>query len=192
MDQNVDVHTNGAGTASNVNGANQTGATHHGLGNRRGHDHARHHDHAPGRVCGQSAVAPVHRPLMNFIITADVAQGATTLPISPAIVTSGAFQNVSASPTTAQPFVILGAASTVVLDERRLPQGRLHARDGADGEAAGRHGCGASQRSEDGFTLKVTEFYDGINDASVMRIDVLFGWAATYPELSTKYYTLNQ
>jgi hypothetical protein len=52
-------------------------------------------------------------------------------------------------------------------------------------------GATASQRSQDGFTVKVTEFYDGINDASVMRIDVLFGWAATYPELSTKYYTLN-
>jgi hypothetical protein len=27
MDQNVNVHTNGAGTASNVNGANQTGSS---------------------------------------------------------------------------------------------------------------------------------------------------------------------
>jgi len=47
-----------------------------------------------------------------------------------------------------------------------------------------------AQETMDGFTLKVTEFYDGINDNSVMRIDVLFGWAATYPELSTKYYTV--
>jgi hypothetical protein len=36
----------------------------------------------------------------------------------------------------------------------------------------------------------VTEFYDGVNDNSIMRLDVLFGWAATYPELSVKYYTV--
>mgnify|MGYP001761208301 FL=1 len=49
---------------------------------------------------------------------------------------------------------------------------------------------GVHQESSDGFTLKVTEFYDGTNDAAITRIDVLFGWAATYPELSAKYYSV--
>ena len=39
-----------------------------------------------------------------------------------------------------------------------------------------------SMESDDGFTVKVTEFYDGIQDNYIMRLDVLFGWAATYPE----------
>ena len=47
-----------------------------------------------------------------------------------------------------------------------------------------------SQRTEDGFTVKVTEFFDGINDNSIMRLDVLFGWAATYAELSNKVYSV--
>ena len=47
-----------------------------------------------------------------------------------------------------------------------------------------------AQRTEDGFTIKVTEFYDGVNDNSIMRLDVLFGWAATYPELSSKIYSV--
>ena len=47
------------------------------------------------------------------------------------------------------------------------------------------------QETHEGYTLKVTEAYDVINDNSIMRIDVLFGWAATYPELSAKYYTIN-
>jgi len=38
--------------------------------------------------------------------------------------------------------------------------------------------------------VKVTDFYDGINDNAIMRIDVLFGWAATYPELAVKWYAL--
>jgi len=47
-----------------------------------------------------------------------------------------------------------------------------------------------AQETHNGFTLKVTRFYDGINDKPITRIDVLFGWAATYPELSTKIYSV--
>ena len=38
-----------------------------------------------------------------------------------------------------------------------------------------------------GFTIKVTKFYDGVNDNLLMRADVLYGWAAPYPELAVKY-----
>jgi hypothetical protein len=47
-----------------------------------------------------------------------------------------------------------------------------------------------AQESSNGFTLKVTKFYDGVNDNAITRIDVLFGWAATYAELSSKYYSV--
>lgn len=192
MDQNVDVHTNGAGTASNINGANQTGATitvaATGAGTiTRG---------TTITLPGVFAVNPLSRQstgtLMNFIITADVAQGATSLPISPAIVTSGPFQNVSASPTNTTAFVIMGAASTSYATNVGYHKDAFTLAMVPMWKPEAGMGARASQRSEDGFTLKVTEFYDGINDAMVMRIDVLFGWAATYPELSTKYYTLNQ
>lgn len=191
MDQNVDVHTNGAGTASNINGANQTGSSitvaATGAGTiTRG---------TTITLPGVFAVNPQSRnstgTLMNFVITADVAQGATTLPISPAIVTSGAFQNVSASPTNTTAFVILGAASTNYAcnvgfhkDAFTLAMVPMWAppKNGV---------MDVAQRTEDGFTVKVTQFYDGVNDNSIMRIDVLFGWAATYPELSAKYYTLS-
>jgi hypothetical protein len=38
-----------------------------------------------------------------------------------------------------------------------------------------------------GFNIKVTMFYDGVNDNLMMRADVLYGWAAPYPELAVKY-----
>ena len=47
-----------------------------------------------------------------------------------------------------------------------------------------------AQESYDGFTVKVTNFYDGVNDNAIWRLDVLFGWAATYPELSAKIYSV--
>ena len=40
--------------------------------------------------------------------------------------------------------------------------------------------------SDQGLSVKVTRYYDPINDFNGMRLDVLFGWAAPYPELATK------
>lgn len=192
MDQNVDVHTNGAATATNINGAGQTGSSITVVATAGG-------TLTRGTVItlpGVFAVNPQSRTstgvLADFVVTADVLVGAISIPISPAIVTSGAFQNVTASPTTAQPYVIKGAASTGYStnvafhkDAFTLAMVPMWAPPGGKGV------IDVAQETHEGFTLKVTEFYDGINDNSVMRIDVLFGWAATYPELSSKYYTIN-
>jgi hypothetical protein len=190
MDQNVNIHTNGAGTASNVNGANQTGASITVNATGAG-------TITKGTVVtfvGCNAVNPQTREdtgsLAQFVITSDVAQGATSLPISPSIVTSGAFQNVTASPTTGQAFVIWGSASTnykqnVAFHKDAFTLAMVPMWAPPDGKGV----IDVAQKTEDGFTVKVTEFYDGINDNSIMRIDVLFGWVATYPELSCRYYT---
>lgn len=191
MDQNVDIHTNGAATATNINGANQTGSNITVVAVAGG-------TLTRGTVItlpGVFAVNPQTRlttgVLANFVVTADVAAGATTIPVSPALVTSGAFQNVTASPTSGSPYVILGAASTSYStsvayhkDAFTLAMVPMWA------PPSGKGNVSVSQQSEDGYTVKVTEFYDAINDTSGMRLDVLFGWAATYPELSCKYYSV--
>jgi len=192
MDQNVDVHTNGAATATNINGANQTGSAITVVAVAGGTLTRGTTITLPGVF----AVNPQSRQstgvLANFVVTADVLVGATSIPISPAIVVSGAFQNVTASPTTAQPYVIQGAASTSFAcnvgyhkDAFTLAMVPMWAPPGGKGV------IDVAQESYKGYTLKVTEFYDGVNDNSIMRVDVLFGYAATYPELSTKFYTLN-
>ena len=189
MDQNVDTHTNGtqAVAGTNINGANQTGSsiTVVGLGGTI----------TKGTVItlpGVFAVNPQSRvstgTLMQFVITADVAAAATSLPISPAIVTSGAFQNVSGSPTNGSPFTIFGTASGSYTtsvgfhkDAFTLAMVPMWAPPGGKGV------IDVAQETYNGFTVKVTEYYDGANDVSNMRLDVLFGWAATYPELACKY-----
>jgi hypothetical protein len=192
MDQNVDTHTNGtqnvAGT--NINGAGQTGAaiTVVGLGGTI----------TRGTIItlpGCFAVNPQSRQstgvLAQFVVTADLAAGATSLPISPAVVTSGPFQNVTASPTNTTPFLIVGAASTAYQcnvayhrDAFTLAMVPMWSPPGGKGV------IDVAQETHNGFTIKVTEFYDGVNDNSIMRLDVLYGWAATYPELSTKVYSV--
>jgi P22 coat protein - gene protein 5 len=176
MDQNVSVHANGAATATNINGANQTGSAITVI-----------------TLPGVFAVNPQTRlstgTLANFVVTADALVGATTINISPAIVTSGNFQNVTASPTTAQPYVIQGAASTSYATNIAYHKDAFTLAMVKMFEPGAGQGATSSTYSEDGFTVKVTEYWDGANDQGNMRIDVLFGWAATYPELSVKFYT---
>lgn len=189
MDQNVAIHTNGtqivAGT--NINGANQTGAaiTVVGLGGTitRG---------SKITLPGVFAVNPQSRQstgvLMQFTVTVDLAAAAVSLLISPAIVTSGPFQNVTASPTNGSPFVIFGTVSGSYAanvayhkDAFTLAMVPMYA------PPSGKGVIDVAQENYKGMNIKVTEFYDGVNDNYVMRLDVLFAWAATYPELACLY-----
>lgn len=189
MDQNVDTHTNGtqAVTGTNVNGAGQTGAsvTVVALGGTitRG---------TKITLPGVFAVNPQSRvstgTLAQFVVTADLAAAATVIPISPSIVTSGAFQNVSASPTTGSPFVIFGTASgaystSVAFHEDAFTLAMVPMYAPPSGKGV----IDVAQETHKGMSLKATEFYDGINDNYIIRLDVLFGWAATYPELACIY-----
>jgi hypothetical protein len=188
MDQNVVSHNNGAATATNINGAGQIGNTITVVATTGG-------TLTKGTVItlpGVNAVNPQSRQstgnLAQFVVTADVLVGSTTITISPAIVTSGAFQNVTASPTTGSPYVIFGAASTsygcnVAYHRDAFTLASVPMWAPTDGKGV----IDVATQEYNGLNLKVTQFYDGVNDNSIMRIDILFGWAATYPELACKY-----
>jgi P22 coat protein - gene protein 5 len=190
MDQNVDLHTNGAATATNINGANQTGSSITVVATAGG-------TLTKGTAItlpGVFAVNPQSRTstgvLADFIVTADVLVGSTTIPISPAIVTSGPFQNVTASPTTAAPYVIKGAASTSYNANIAFHKDAFTlAMVPMDMPEAGM-GALCAQESHKGLTAKVTKYYTGADDISNIRIDVLFGYASTYPELAVRYFTV--
>ena len=46
----------------------------------------------------------------------------------------------------------------------------------------------SATETDDGFSVRVVQFYDGVNDNSIFRMDVLFGWAATYPGLGNRVF----
>jgi len=191
MDQNVSIHTNGTAVVgtNTVNGAGQTGSTItvnalNGTVTRG----------TKITFANVFAVNPQSRAstgtLAQFVVTADAASGATSLSISPALTPSGAFQNVTVSPANSATITIFGTAS-----------GSFNANVGFHRDAftlamvpmyappSGRGVIDVAQESYKGMNLKVTEFYDGVNDNYIMRLDVLFGWAATYPELAVLYAT---
>jgi hypothetical protein len=106
--------------------------------------------------------------------------------ISPAIIPSGAFQNVTVSPSNGAVVTILGTASgsydaNVVFHQDAFTLAMVPMNTPEEGT-----GAKVTQMSDDGYTIKVTKVYDGINDNNIMRLDVLYGFAATYPELACK------
>lgn len=188
MDQNVARQTNGAATATNINGANQIGSAIIVIAVAGG-------TLTKGTIItlpGVFGVNPQSRTstgnLQRFVVTADALAGATTINVSPALVVTGPFQNVTASPTTATPYVIIGNAS-VSYDASIAYHRNAFTLAMVPMSRPTNLGPKVSQMSDQGLTVKVTEFYDGVNDVSTMRLDVLFGWCATYPELSVKMAT---
>lgn len=191
MDQNVQTHTNGTQPVAGgtVNGAGQSGASITVNGGTITGTITRGSKITFANVF---AVNPQSRQstgvLAQFTVTADVAAAATTIPVSPALVTSGAFQNVTGSPANAAVITVFGTASGAYSfnpafhkDAFTLAMVPMWA------PPSGKGVVDVSQQEYKGFRLKVTEGYDLVGDVSIMRIDVLYGWAATYPELSVGY-----
>ena len=184
--QNVASQVYGAATATNINGANQVGSNITVAATVGGTLTKGTAITLPGVYAVNPQTRVTTGVFANFIVTSDVLVGSTNIPVSPAIVTSGAFQNVTASPTNGAPYVILGTpgasyqtsiafhkqAFTLAMVPMEVPVGL---------------GVKCSQVSRNGFTVKVTDGYDFINDNTLMRIDVLYGWTATYPELAVRY-----
>jgi hypothetical protein len=187
MDQNVSRHTNGTAVqaTNTLNGANQTGAT-LTVAALNGTVTAG----SVFTIALVNSVNPQSRQdtgsLQQFVVTANAAAGATSLSISPAIVTSGAFQNVTQSGTVNAVLTFFGAASAAYDTNIMYHRDAFTLAMVPMFEPLAGTGAKVTQMSDDGFTVKVTQFYDGVNDNNLMRLDVLFGWAATYPELATK------
>jgi hypothetical protein len=190
MDQNVAIQTNGTAVVgtNTVNGAGQTGSTIavnalNGTVTRG----------TKVTFAGVNAVNPQSRQstgtLAQFTVTADAASGATSLSISPAITPSGAFQNVTASPANSATITIFGTASGSYNTNVAFHKDAFTLAMVPMWEPPKTGVLDVAMESYKGMNLKVTQFYDGINDNCIMRMDVLFGWAATYPELACLYAT---
>lgn len=122
--------------------------------------------------------------LQQFVVTADLTAGATSLSISPAIVTSGATQNVSASPTATTAITKVGGASAdhgVSL---------LYAKDAftfATADLVMPKGVDFARREVfDGISLRLVRQYDINNDNLPCRVDVIYGYKAIRPEWAVR------
>lgn len=193
MDQNIQTQTFGAFAGTGVvNGANQTGSqivTNGWTASITGL-------FAVGDVitfAGVNAINPQSRvstgSLQNFVITASAnsdGSGNATLSVYPAITISGAYQTVSGSPANLAAVRTAASASAstaypqnlgFVKDAFGLVTVPLELFDGVDFKA---------RDTYRGISMRIMRAYDINNDVAPCRIDVLFGVAAYYSELSVR------
>jgi hypothetical protein len=125
---------------------------------------------------------------MQFVVLSDVASdasGATSIPISPAIITAGPFQNCVASPTNGTALVVNGTASTSYARNLAWHEGAFELAVVKMVDLAEFGGWGAV-RSQDGFSLRVFRQAAISSDTVGNRVDCLYGWATPYPEQATQ------
>ena len=125
--------------------------------------------------------------LQQFVATADSSadgSGNMTIPISPALVTSGLTQNVSGSPATSAVLTIAGTASTahgVSLSYHRT------AFAFATADLVMPRGVDFAAREVlDGISMRIVRQYDIVNDKFPCRIDVLYGYKTVRPQLACR------
>ncbi len=143
-------------------------------------------------IPGVYAVNPQNRQsygkLRNFVVlaTTTVGTGATSLQVSPAVITAGQFQNVSITSSGSQnitAFNNTGVASPQNIMMHRnaftLAVADLELPDGV-------HFAGRASDKEIGLSMRVVRQYTINNDSIPTRLDVLYGWAPLYPELACR------
>jgi hypothetical protein len=180
MDQTVLKHTNGTYTAGAVAGAGQTGSTITVA--------AITGTFKKGDVivfAGTFGVNPVTKQstgeLKQFAITADVAAGATSLPIYPAITPGNvAYGTVVASPGAGALITLVGGAGTTfrknfILDPMAITLATADL-------ALPKNMDMAARETYDGISMRFLRGYDVTNDVFVSRLDILYGYCAPRPE----------
>ena len=129
--------------------------------------------------------------LQQFTVLADADSGASTGPatltISPAIITTGPYQTVTAAPADDAAITVLGTAATgyaqhlgfhrnafaLVTVPLIMPLGAVF----------------KARATHRGLSIRVIRAYDITSDTEAIRLDILYGWKAIYPDLAVRYWT---
>lgn len=185
MDQTVLQHTNGTYSAGTVNGASQSGSTIT--------VNAITGTFKKGDVITFAGVNAVNRVTKNttgelrqFVVTADVANGATSIPIYPALVppvggNKVAYQTVTASPANGAAITLVGGAGTSFRKNLTFrPEAFTLAT--ADLPMYGKGVVAAARENFDGISMRMIQSYDVMSDQLITRLDILYGFARVRPE----------
>lgn len=140
----------------------------------------------PGEGASGKTVMPY---LQQFTVIADATSngsGQATLTISPAIIVSGPYQTVSAAPADNAAITVLGTAATAYPQNLGFHRNAfalvtvpLEMPDGAAFKA---------RESADGLSVRVVKDYDIDADEDIIRIDILYGASAIYPDLACRLW----
>jgi hypothetical protein len=139
------------------------------------------------------AVNPVTKAtlphLQQFVVRSDVTAHATTtssttLTISPPIITSGAHQTVSAAALNDATMLVIGTASTGYSQNMVFHKNAFSLVTVPLVKPPGAVDVG--RRSYKGYNVRVIPYYDGTNDVSNWRLDILYGVKTVDARLATR------
>jgi len=186
----VPVHTNGTNVAAGtVNGAAQTGASLIVAGLTATSTITK------GTVFTVAGVNRVHSEtkadfgvLQQFVVTANATSdgaGAATLSISPSLVATGAYQNVTGSPANGAALVWGDGAASAAnpkhlafhKDAFAFASADLEMPDGVDFKA---------RKQFEGLSIRCIRQYDINTDTIPCRLDVLYGYKTIRAELASR------
>jgi hypothetical protein len=123
--------------------------------------------------------------LQQFTVTEAVTATDTTILISPAIVASGATQNVSNGAANTKAVTKIGGASAV------YPVSMGYHKDAftfATADLIMPQGVDFARREvQDGISMRIVRQYDINNDQMPCRIDVLYGFKTIRPQLACRW-----
>ena len=189
------IHTTGtevgADTGADVNGASQTGSSVTVDGTVTG-------TFKQGDIVSFEGCYDVHPEtketlshLKQFVVTADVSSSYSSIPISPAIVATGAKQNVSASPTDggkvykqeSDDSTAIGGSADYQIDLAFHKDAFAFAT--ADLVMPGGVDF-AAREQQDGLSIRLVRQYDINNDRFPCRLDILYGYKTIRPELACR------
>lgn len=140
----------------------------------------------PGEGTTGKTVMPY---LQQFTVISDATSsgaGAVTLTIAPAIIVDGPYQTVSAAPADNAALTFMGSAATAYPQNMTFHKNALalvtcplEMPDGAQFK---------SREEADGLSVRVLKDYDINADEDIIRVDVLYGWKAIYPDLGCRMW----
>jgi hypothetical protein len=125
--------------------------------------------------------------LKQFVVKANGssdASGNLTLTIAPQIITSGAFQTCSAAPADNAALTFVGTANTNYTNNLFFDRNAFALVTVPMAKPPG--AVDVSRQSKNGISVRVIPFYDGTNDKSTWRLDVLYGTKTIDPRLAVR------
>ena len=194
MDQNIYTHTVGPlGGTPLTNGVPAQGATTLVTDAWTASAAARLKKGDVFTIANVYAVNPQSRlstgQLRQFVVTADVSSdgaGNATIPIAPAIASTGAFATVNVMPADNAAITVLGTSGQV------SPQHIAYHKNAftfASADLVMPKGVDMSGRASDkqlGISVRMVRQYAIGTDTLPCRFDVLYGWKALYPEFACR------
>lgn len=142
-------------------------------------------------IAGVFDVNPVTKAtlpfLKQFVVKSNGssdAGGNLTLTIAPQIITTGAFQTVSAAPADNAALTFVGTDNTSYTNNLFFDRNAFALVTVPMVKPPGAVEC--SRMSKNGISVRVIPFYDGTNDKSTWRLDVLYGTKTIDPRLAVR------